>query len=391
MYYIKNSCGCGGKMTKFIGKWTIDWLKFEKRGGGTENIDKLVLAKDWFNKELVDDFSATIDENRKPTGNYLRIIPFGNNEKELNSIIQDGDIILCMGTQPPETLFKQRGWHAEICYKSPEGVAYVTGVNGNREIRIAKCDAGDADWTAHIYRVIYPEHAYDPVQLTKLKQQIYIWSQIYNKIRFPDDYNSDPADFVSVPDLKEAATKLIHRSKDSTPDLPYVTCVQWAYEILCLSLCVPLSSKKLIENGLYKDFIENWPDLESKLSDDSLEGVDKLPFVPYTTAEAIQASLDTYAYRYPLLDLLEKQEERESLVNHFISAQINRELISTYFCDVLESKNIKIPMLINGKPYHMIYPSMFYCEARNANLKKPDEPWIQYIGTMLPKEYVKEI
>lgn len=81
-------------MARLIGEWTIDWVGFAARRW-PETLDKLVTSRvpDVLGGGTVDDFSATVDENRCACEPYLKVVPFGSNSTAVNGMIQDGDIL----------------------------------------------------------------------------------------------------------------------------------------------------------------------------------------------------------------------------------------------------------------------------------------------------------
>jgi len=390
-------------MPEFIGNWKIDLDKLKQSNnlpGDLNDLNFITELPNWPifpNGGQVDDFSAYIDENRSSVGNYLRVIPFlQSNEGEVNSIIQDGDIVVCMKPKivQDEQYILQRGWHSEIFHKSQGNRFCISGVEDSGGIINTKELVFPVDWISNIYRVVYPESKYNPGDVSKLKSQVLIWRTIYNKYLFPGNIFIQHADFNSKSDIGNIADILLKKKRDDNPAIDPVTCVQWAYEVLCLSLCFPISIEYLQGNGYYEDFKNNYPDLIGLLPEENLKGMDEIPFFPYTSAQVIQASLDTYSKGTLLIDVLKNQMIR-NMFEQFIKSKSNLDdkdagIVIDYFEKISVSGNIAEPMMVDGKPYNFIYPGMFYCETSKALQKGPDEPWVQYVCTILPSEYVIE-
>jgi len=235
-------------MSRLLGGWNINWDAFGAKFG-PRNLDQLVLASPPSLPGLpfgtaVDDFSATIDESRQPCPPYLRVVPFGCREDAISPLIDDGDILVfvhqAVNRDNPAEALKQRGWHAEICYKNDAGQAFQKAPWG-------PCNDSDPSWIIHIFRLELP--GIDRDRVVTLKRQVRSWKTIFNDYDFPTDGNPatgghwflDPADFASVSDLEDLARRIIRRPEGIKPSVPPVTCVQWAYQVLCLALNVPIS------------------------------------------------------------------------------------------------------------------------------------------------------
>ncbi len=384
-----------------IGEWTVDWSKFTERGwpGSLEDWVSSPAAP-MLGVGKVDDLSAMVDDNRQPTDAYLRIIPFGPNSTDVNNLIEDGDILSFvaprLGGGGGVEMLQQRGWHAEVCYKSADGTARQKAP-WNSTPRDEPCNNGANDWIMHIFRPQFP--GIDPTRIHALKKQVHLWKDIFDKYVFPSEGDQctgshkylDPADFSTISEIEVIASKLLSRPAGITPNVPKVTCVQWAYQVLCLSLCVPLNEPVLRRLGAWDSFLTNWPDMAEKTSPE-LEGTGQLPFSPHSPAQILQAYLDNYAPSLNLIDILKIGASRTWLEGMLTQQKLPgmQEHISSYFDQILATGDITLPLAIPGRPpYCFVMPITFFCEARNAHRKKPTEPWLQYVGTMVHESMVK--
>lgn len=393
--------GMEDDMSKFIGDWEINWDTFKAKFG-VANLEELVSSTvpGELGGGIVDDFSAMIDENRCVVEPYLNIIPFGPTSTVVNDVIHDGDILSFvyakMGVGGPVEILKQRGWHAEICFKSKDNIAMQRAPWGHSQVE-RKCNDNKIDWVIHVFRPIIP--TIEIKQFEELKKQVRLWKVIFDKHVFPsagDQYTGshqylDPADFNSVTDIKAIARKLISRSQYDMPNVPKVTCVQWAYQILCLSLNVPLNEKTLVELGVYKQFKEHWNDLNVLVPED-LIGADVLPFVPYSPAQVLQCYLDVYAKGRSLLEILREPKAKNFMQKLIESNKLPGlpEAISAYLSKILETGDISIPLTVQGRQeYRFVMPISFFCDSRIAHKKGSEQPWFQYVGTLIHESMVK--
>ena len=390
-------------MAKLIGEWTIDWPCFASRGWPDNLVDLVSSpASAQLGSGTVDDLSATVDEDRRAIEPYLRIIPFGPNSTAVNTTIEDGDVLSFVsprleGGGAVEVL-KQRGWHAEVCYRNDDGIAREKAP-WNATPRDEPCNNGQEDWVIHIFRPRFP--GVSPDRLISLKQQARLWKDIFDRYEFPSDGDQctgshkylDPADFSTVTEIEGIARKLVSHPRGTMPDVPKVTCVQWAYQVLCLSLCVPLNKMNLERLGVWDTFKTNWPDMADKTPPD-LNGTGKLPFIPYSPAQVLQAYLDTYAPGKSLIELLENIVSRTMLEGMLMQQQLPGlpENIPQYFDNILATGDITQPLVVPGRPpYRFVMPITFFCDARAALRKDPDDPWLQYVGTMVHEGMVKHL
>ena len=396
-------------MSKLIGQWGINWNTFGEQFN-VHNLDQLVhaTARPELGGGVIDDFSAVYDDNQTKCEPYLRIIPFCGNI-DPSSYVEDGDMLVYMldklNTSDLMTTIKQRGWHAEVCYKNEQGAAMKTSVWG--DVRVDRplnsadnSNPNRSEYIMHIYRPEFPGMA--PAQVTAMKQQVRRWNQIFNKHRFPrdgDQYTGshayiDPADYGSVADIEGIAKKLINRAPDVQPDVPPVTCVQWSYQVLCLALNVPLNRSTLSRLGVYDAYVQHWQG-RAGMVDDTLQGLNMLPVVPHSPAQVLEAYLNVYGKGMSLTTLLKMPETKPYLEN-LLKSQANGQgmsalvgLAESYFQDVAKTGDLTTPFVVPGRaPYRFIMPSTFHNEARSP--KAGNAPWFRYIGTLLHNKFVKE-
>ena len=293
-------------MSTILGKWTIDWGKFGQHYA-VRSLDELVSST---MPEVpgipfqrpVDDFSAVYDDALVRCGPYLRIIPYGGSQDLISPVVQDGDLFVFVHQRldysNPLMLLEQRGWHAELCYKNDAGVAFQTAPwgdsLGNHPCNQTVDGGGHDDRIVHVFRPEFPSMSQQ--QADALKQQVRAWRRVFNKHRFPRDGEQfpaspwffDPADFATVADLEVLAKALVCRSPNDFPNVPEVTCVQWSYEVLCLALNVPLTAENLGRLGIRGDYDRHWA-ASLGTPPATICGLGRLPFVPYSPAEVLQA------------------------------------------------------------------------------------------------------
>jgi hypothetical protein len=171
--------------------------------------------------------------------------------------------------------------------------------------------------------------------------------------------------------------------------------VQWSYEVLCLALNVPLNEVHLRRLGVFDDCVKNWGSSIDKI-EPGLIGINKLPIVPYSPAQVLQAFLNTYGKGMSLLDALKSPTYEELLKQYLLahnfagSPDQKSEYISDYLAQVVESGDITKPLIVNGQYYRFMLPNTFFCESRLAPKKSADEPWFQYVGTAVHENYVRQ-
>lgn len=391
------------KMARMIGEWTIDWAGFAARSW-PQSLDDLVTSRvpDLLGGGAADDFCATVDENRQPCEPYLRVLPFGPNSTAVDQVVEDGDVLSFVLPELENggavEVLKQRGWHAEVCYKAENGTACQRAPWGDNQ-RDKPCNESDPGWVIHIFRPRFPALA--PDSFDAMKQQVRLWKEIFGKHRFPadgDQYSGshrylDPADFSSVEEIEEIARKLLSRPRETMPDVPKVTCVQWSYQVLCLSLCVPLNERVLTRLGVFDAFRNNWPDMAGK-TPPYLDGAGKLPFIPYSPAQVLQSFLDIYGEGRSLIACLQNPGTKRMLEGFLIREAPPGlpEAVRSYLEEVTQSGDITPPLRVPGRqPYRFVMPITYFCEARSAICKEPDEPWFQYVGTMIHESMVKRV
>ena len=243
--------------------------------------------------------------------NVVRLLPYGPGSRELNGIVQDGDILAYM--QPPLNIncstmpsldavlnvIKGRASHAELGHSAPDGVPRQVSLWGDslivkpfdRPFHERACN--DA---INIYRVSLAGYGIDAERETRLKSEVNRWRQIISPVRFPlgKEMNVDPVDFTTIDELKFIAAVLLkHSPNDSVPPFEFkLNCVQWTTLTFSLAVCFPLSHTVLTDNGWLDDYTRNWSHLG--FAEDGLVGIDDLPIPFYTIREAVENVLDLY-------------------------------------------------------------------------------------------------
>ena len=394
-------------MSTILGNWTIDWNKFAQQYG-VRTLEELVLSTmpgvpGIPFQRPADDFSATYDETRARRDYYLRIIPYGGGQDLISPVVQDGDLFVFVHPKlsfgDPLMLLEQRGWHAELCYKDGTGIAYQIapwGDNlGNQPCNRSKDGDGQEDRIVHVFR---PEFPSMPQQATALKGQVRVWRQVFNKHKFPQTGEQfsgspwflDPTEFATVSDLEGLAKAMVCRSPNDFPKVPEVTCVKWSYEVLCLALNVPLTAENLERLGIRGDYDKHWSGILGN-PPASMAGLGRLPFVPYSPAQVLQAFLDTYANGTSLLELAKNPTAgawlKELLKKMPAPGLIER--VEGYFEEILESGDISRPFVVPGRPpYRFMMPISFFCESRRPSQTASD-PWFRYIGTAVHQRFLQ--
>lgn len=388
-------------MSTILGNWNINWGAFGAKFG-PRNLDQLVLAKPPTAPGLPpvsaqDDFSAVVDDSRQACAPYLRVIPFGRSPDAISALIEDGDVLVFVRPKPdydnPAEILKQRGWHAELCYRNDVGGAFERAPWGDNP-RDQPCNAGQPDWIIHVFRLELP--GLDQDRAAALKRQVRSWKILFGNYDFPKDGNPEtgghwflePADFACAADLDDLARAIIGRPVGVKPKVPPVTCVLWTYTVLCLALNMPLTRNNLERLGVLDDFSRHW---QSKivLADDKLAGIGSLPFVPYSPAQVLQAFLDTYMPGESLLKLLTIPGAREFL-HGLLKAHEHPglpERVEAYLDDVVASGDMTKPLDVEGRKYRFVMPIAFFCEARKPS-PDPKLPWFRYIGTAMHNSLV---
>lgn len=344
----------------------------------------------------VDDFCAERDDEGR---GRLRVLPF----IELDDYLRDGDLMVMKTLAPVSGLIasrkadmlKQRGWHAEIVARENNGSCHNYAPWHDRIIPWRCTDMANhphaADALIDIYRV---NTGVDEIRESKLKAEVRRWREIFGQHRFPNKADHfdiheylDPADFSTVDDLKDIARRLIRMDYDQVAK---VTCVQWAYQVLCLALNVPLTKAVLENMGVYEDYCRNWDALG--LAED-VTPLGQLPFCPYTPAETIQSFLNTYADGVDLIPLLRVGNFVGDLLDKDIGTLISHaaaaDVLSDYFARVRASNNLAEPLVVSGRPpYHHVMPIHPFCEVRRPS-RSDNLSW-SYIGTAVRDSQVEE-
>lgn len=385
-------------MSRLVGEWSINWDAFKAKYG-VSSLDELVNSPRHaaFGGGSADDFSASVGDAREATSFYVRPIPFDRTHR----VVQDCDLVVYMQPRPGSSdlvgLLKQRGQHAEICYVDETGLPHQTAPWGAKLRDRLVTEEEHPDRVMHIFRIRVP--SIPPAKEAALKGQVHWWRRIFNKHVFPaagDQYTGshqymDPADFGTVDELSSLAVALIDRAPGEQPRVPKVTCVQWAYQVLCLAMCFPVNEGTLETLGVRDAYRQYW-ESQLGLADPRLEGLDVLPFSPSSPAQVLQSYLDVYCEGALLLDMLGQADS--PVLNLLKGALASQKLpgfsaaVSSYLEAVRTSGDISLPLAVPGlPPYRFVMPITPFCESR----KSPEDstaPWCQYVATGFNDAYL---
>jgi len=343
---------------------------------------------------------------RDPSGGaedyFLRVIPYGADRAEIDSVIEDCDLLtyLCdpKGVNLAEpltsvlTMFKQRGFHAEAGYRSLQGKAMQVALWGPIPVDRLFHDAQTGSYRINIYRLSLANLGITLDREKRLKRELHRWKAIFNKHTFPDgmSMNYDPIDFTTVSELGGLARALISRSPDATPPIPRVNCVQWTCQAISLALNYPLTEDSVKQLGVQAEYEKYWGSLG--YADADLKGIDCLPVRAYTPARAVQMGLDMYAGGVSLWDIVARLPKETLLTAlsgalQLQQAPIPPAALADYYQQLTASRDLDAPCMIPGHsiPYEVVMPSTFILEARaHAQAVPVGRPTIQYVGTALP-------
>lgn len=243
--------------------------------------------------------------------NVVRLLPYGPCNRELDGVLQDGDLLAYM--QAPLDIncssmpsldavlnvIKGRASHAELGYAAPDGKPRQVSLWGDRPI-VRPYDRPfhehACDDAINVYRVSLAGYGVDAERERLLKSEVKRWRQVVSPVRFPlgMEMNVDPVDFTTVEELKSIASMLMkHSPNDGNPPFGFkLNCVQWTTLTFSLAVCFPLSRMVLAENGWADDYARNWAHLG--YAADGLVGLGELPIPFYTIREAAENVLDLY-------------------------------------------------------------------------------------------------
>ena len=199
-------------------------------------------------KSVVDAAGAAEDGR-----NIVQLLPYGPNERALDGVVQDGDLLSYMqgpltitwpGPMNPASIgniLKGRASHAELGYSGQGGCARqvsLWGASGpirpyDRPLFEHACD--DA---ISIYRVSVRVYGVDSERERKLKAEVKRWKRILQPVFFPcTTMNVDPVDFTTVDELRRIAGGLLKHTPDAgQPAFGFeLNCVQWSTMVFSLA------------------------------------------------------------------------------------------------------------------------------------------------------------
>ena len=385
-------------MCELLGKWDLNWARI-RQDQGISNIHELVNppANKLLGGQDENDFCAFVDLNRNQRSPYLQVIPFGTEADQVSGFVENGDLLIYLtwkGSLDSVEMLKQRGHHAEICYKNDTDIAFQAaafmGQDHPKDRPVNQMEHGDI---AHIIR---PEFPFLSNETTlSLRSQVSKWKSVFNQYVFPpgDYWYLDPADFATVDELKNIAVKLLSRKIDEPTILNPVTCVQWSWTVLSLALNFPLS--KGFMNSL------EVPDANKAYWIDTLQldstvasGINQLPIYPLSPIDVIQDYLDIYANGKNAAELISTNPEIKQLVLPALAGMMSANHVGNMFNGIDISK-VSIDDLEkafisnNANISKYMLPSTFYCASRKPS-KDDNKVWFRYIGTVFHNDYVIE-
>jgi hypothetical protein len=227
----------------------------------------------------------------------LNIVPFS----ELNNVIQNGDVVVFMEHElefTNEKAMKQRGWHAEIAFRNPNGIAVQCAPYGE-ECEIEECACIELSNNRHfgqplrnnlhIFRIA--ESSGEDGQIRGLLEGVRLWRHVYHHYNFPPVDKAwflDPADFGTVEELETIAKNLIL----SPNDAPTMYCMQWVHAVLSLALNFPLNRTTLERLGVLEAYEHGWPALG--FVSDAVKPLNQLPIIPYTPKDYVKELCQFY-------------------------------------------------------------------------------------------------
>lgn len=394
-------------MTDLKGEFDLNWSKIKATRDQAGSLEDLVATSPLpgLGDRPVDDFSSFRDEAGQPCAPYTRFLPFGPNSPEPNGTLQAGDVSTYVYGRRQERAnlneLKQRGWHAEICFKDEQGRAGEMGPWSSDYVIPRLFEAAehtkfinDFPHIFHIFRL--RGQGVDDKRVAELVRALPAWCAVFSHFQFPQDGDPatgghrylDSADFATVKDLEEIARELIVRPHEVLPKIPPVTCAQWTYQVLCLALNFPLNEDNARRLNVLSEFKANWADKIPPVQPD-LSGLGKLPFVPWSPAELVQHYLDSYMPGKDAVDFLTTPSDGRKVIADLLGLDPRLSaLVKEYLGRLKVSRDPREPMVMpNGVTLRFVMPSSFYCEARRC----PDaagNPWFQYVATLVDERFV---
>ncbi|MDO9542053.1 MAG: hypothetical protein Q7J98_06990 [Kiritimatiellia bacterium] len=377
------------------GDWTINWPAVSSPSM-PHSLDEMVYASspDIFGSSVkVDDFCArhNADGSICRQG-ILEFIPYGYPEDIISSHACAGDIAVYVTQKPPQfannrdgmiAAIKQRGLHAEICYRNNQQTWNASVWSDKfKDRKISDLSDGEI---LNLYRLTLPSGAV--AQSDAFCRSLHIWKTIYDSYSIPPGdfrWYLDPADFSSRDSLSRIAKVLLNRPAGSIPDISPVTCVQWVYTVLCLALLFPPCELILKELGMLDSYRKYWHDRCGDIVEQGTVFLAELPFKPYSPAQMIQAFLDTYCGGVDLVFFLRSggalaQTKIEQLIQSACPENY-RPLIPPYLQQLQETRDPTLQL--DAAPYGFLMPSCFYCEERKPR-QAQTKCWFEYVGTAM--------
>lgn len=382
------------------GDWAINWSRYFDCYAARSAEEMIYASSPAFLGASVniDDFSPRHNRDGcRCTQGVLEILPYGNRQDIASEHILCGDLAVYMFPKPTPfvaggaiSAIKQRGWHAEICYKKDK-VAYNASVwpEKIRDRRISDLDKNSGPSNTqpviNLYRLVLPS---GPVAKSDaFCRSVLAWKAIYDFHRVPPTDNRwylDRADFSSRESLATIAKALLNRPPGSDPQLEPVTCVQWVYTVFCLALLFPPSERILRDLNIYDAYVKNWHYLNLETLEQDAPFLDDLPFKPYSPAQLLQSFLDTYCEGPDLLFLLRKHGNlTQKVLEQYLQdacPKEYRELIPKYLNQLLQTEDLTIQL--PHAPHGFLMPSCFFCEERKARNSQASS-WFEYVGTAM--------
>lgn len=375
------------------GDWAINWSVMSTKPDVPHSLDEMVYADSpdiCGSSVKVDDLSARHNNDGSICQQgVLEFIPYGYPEDIISSRTCDGDIAVYVTPKPSQfanncdgiiAAIKQRGWHAEICYKNNQQTWNASvWQDGFRDRPISTL----SDEILNLYRLQLPS---GPVaQSEAFCRSLHIWKTIYDKYNIPPRgvrWYLDPADFSSRDSLSQIAKTLLTRPVGTNPGLSPVTCVQWVYTVFSLALLFPPCEQILKELGMFDSYTKNWHECCGEMVEQDTPFLAELPFKPYSPAQMIQAFLNTYCGGVDLVVLLcSGGALTQTKILQLIQAACPEEYqqqILPYLQQIQETGDPTLQL--DAAPHGFLMPSCFYCEERKPR-QVQTKCWFEYVGT----------
>lgn len=357
-------------------------------------------------QKAVNDTCPVMRGSENDAGYYLRIVPYGSGNQEIDGTVQNCDLLTYVYPPPFQIklknfvgsflpLIKQRGGHSETAYIDPEsGKAHQVALWGDSPSDRLFHAGNTGTNKINIYRLDLSPLGVTPEREKLLKRELLRWKRVFNRHTFPNgaSMNYDPVDFTTTGELADLARALLRRSPDTPPPVAHVNCVQWVCQTVSLALNFPLTPAVVRDLGVTDEFEKNWARCVGGYAEETLEGIGCLPIRFYTPARLIQKALDMYAPGTSVCDTAAKFRPSgwEGALEPYLKAQgvpLDPAVLGRYLKQVVSTGDLDTPFNVPGLklPYQVVMPSTFILEEREHSLKPTQHrPIIRYVATAIP-------